>query len=71
VVVLQNFADLEKDVPGHCSETCATFSCDINQVIGVKAEEASDGEVEGGPMPVEFQGIENEPEVSCMGITSL
>lgn len=70
MVVLQNCTDLEKDVPGFCGETCAASSCVINQTIGIKAEEVSDGEVEDGPVPVECQAIENELEVSCMGVTS-
>jgi hypothetical protein len=71
VVVLQNCTDVEKGVPGFCSGTCPTSSSDINQGIGIKAEEVSDGEVKDVPVPIEFQATKAELEVSCMDITSV
>jgi ethanolamine utilization protein EutA (predicted chaperonin) len=40
-VVLQNCVDLERVVPGSCSETCPTSSHDANQVINIKVEGGS------------------------------
>jgi hypothetical protein len=68
VVVLQYCTDVAKDVPCFYSETCPTSS-DINQGIGIKAEELSDGEVGDVPVPIEFEATKAELEVSCMDIT--
>jgi hypothetical protein len=70
VAVLQNCTDLEKDVPGFCSETYPTSSCDINEAISIKPEEVSDVEAEDVLMPIEFQAVKAEFEVSCMDIRS-
>jgi hypothetical protein len=58
MVVLQNCVDLEKHVPGLCSETYPTSSHDANQAMNVKGKEVSDIEVEEKhPVPVTLLGI--------------
>jgi hypothetical protein len=44
-------------------------SHDADQAMNVKAEEVSDPEEEEeDPMPITFQEIKAEPEVSCMSL---
>jgi hypothetical protein len=72
MVVLQNCMDLEKHVPGPCSETYPTSSCDAYQAMNIKVEEVSDVEVEEEhPVPMSFIGIKAEHEVSCMSVCPL
>jgi hypothetical protein len=59
--------DLEKGVPYPYGETYLT-SDDANQAMNMKAEEASDVEVDEVPVPITFPEIKAEPEVSCMSL---
>jgi hypothetical protein len=68
MVLLQNCMGLEKDILGSCSETCPT-SHDGNQVSSVKAECISDiKEEEEVPVPITFQTVNVEHEVSFMSV---
>jgi hypothetical protein len=40
-VVLQDGTDLEKGLPGLCSETCRVSSQDTDQVMHIKVDEVS------------------------------
>jgi hypothetical protein len=71
MVVLQNCADLEKNVRGPCSETCPISSHDSNHVINIKVEEISGIEEEKVPVPVTCQAIKAEHEVSFISICPL
>jgi hypothetical protein len=72
IVVLQNCIDLEKHVPGPCSETYPASSCDANQAMNIKVEEISDIEAEEeDPLPMTFIGIKAEHEVSCLSVCPL
>jgi hypothetical protein len=66
MMVLQNQADLEKEVQGSCSETYPT-SCGASQDTSIKVE-VSDAEEEEGPVPISFLKIKAEPEVRCMSL---
>lgn len=70
MVLLQNFMGLEKDILGVYSEICPTFH-DGNRVSSVKAECVSDikEEEEKVPVPVTFQAVNAEREVSCMSVS--
>jgi hypothetical protein len=71
-VVLQNCMDLEKHVPGPCSETYPTSSHDVNQGMTIKVEEVSDVEVEEKrAVPMTFVRIKAEHEVSSMSVCPL
>jgi hypothetical protein len=59
MVVLQNCMDSVKDEPDSNSETCQ----DENQVIGVKAEDVSDIEIEEHHEPITFPVLKDEQEV--------
>jgi hypothetical protein len=67
MVVLQNFIDLLKVVPGLYNETCLT-SCDGNQVISIKVEDFADTQEEEDPLLTKFPVIKSEHEVSCMSV---
>jgi hypothetical protein len=56
--------DLEKDVPGLCSEVCPPSSHEGNGGIRIKTEEVSYVEQEEDPVPVSLPGIKSEREVS-------
>jgi hypothetical protein len=72
IAVLQNCMDLQKHVPGPCSETYQPSSCDANQAMNIKVEEVSDVDVEEErPVPMAFVGIKAEHEVSCMSVCPL
>jgi hypothetical protein len=61
--------DLQKDVPGVCSEMCPASSHEGNGFIWIKTEVLSDVELEEDPVPVPFPGIKSECEVSfCVSI---
>jgi hypothetical protein len=63
--VLQNYTSSEDVLMGPYGETFPT-SHDANQSMNVKAEAASDAEVEEDPVRVTFSEIKAESEVSCM-----
>jgi hypothetical protein len=66
LLVLQDCAHSQEDVPGSCTETCSTSSRDANQAINIKVEEVSDvEEEEENPVPISFPGIKAERAVSC------
>jgi hypothetical protein len=67
-VVLQNCFNLERDVPGSCSETCPASSHDANRDINIKVEPVSDVEEED---PFKFRRMKAEHEVSCMSVCLL
>jgi hypothetical protein len=62
--VLQNYTSSEDVLMGPYGEIFPT-SHDVNQAMKVKAEAASDAEVEEDPVRITFLKIEAEPEVSC------
>jgi hypothetical protein len=66
LLVLQDCAHSQEDVPGSCTETCPTSSRDANQAINVKVEEVSDVEEEENPVPISFPGIKPEQAVSSL-----
>lgn len=67
MVVLQNFMDSLKVVPGPCNQTCH----DENQVINIKAEEVTDFQEEEDSFITTFPEIKVEHEVSFMGVCML
>jgi hypothetical protein len=68
-VILQNYMDLEKDVPGSCCETCPTYPHDADSVISIKVENVSDMVDEEDPVPVGFLGIiKAKRQVSCIEV---
>jgi hypothetical protein len=66
MLVLQDCAHSEEDVPGSCTETCPTSSHGVNQAINIKLKEVSDIEGEENPVPITFPGIKVEHSVSSM-----
>lgn len=66
--ILQNHTDLEEP-RGVCSEICPVPR-DTSPAISIKAEVLSDTEEEEYPAPVTFLGIEAEPEVSCVLVST-
>jgi hypothetical protein len=69
IVLLQDCMDLQKDMEGSCSETCAT-SRDAHQIISIKVEDVSDIEEEKDPVPLRYSRIKVEPAVSlCLCVT--
>jgi hypothetical protein len=67
MVVLQNCMDLQKPVPGPCSETYPASPCDAYQAMNVKVEEVSvQQEEDNDPLPVSSPAVKAEYEVSCM-----
>lgn len=70
MVLLQNCMGFERDILGAYSEICPTPH-DGNWVSSVKAECVSDikeEEEEKVPVPVTFQAVNAEREVSCMSV---
>jgi hypothetical protein len=65
MLVLQDCAHSQEDVPGSCTETYSTSSHDANQAINIKVEDVSDVEEEENPVPISFPGIKAEHAVSC------
>jgi hypothetical protein len=63
--------DLEKDVPGLCSEMCPASSHEGNGGIRIKTEAVSDVEQEEDLMPLSLPGIKSEHEVSCTSVCPL
>ncbi|PNF16227.1 hypothetical protein B7P43_G15296 [Cryptotermes secundus] len=60
MVVLQNCADLEKDVRGLCAETCSVSSHDADHFVSIKVEDVLDIKEEKVPLPVTCQAIKAE-----------
>jgi hypothetical protein len=71
MVVLQNCADLEKDVRVPCTETCPVSSHDVDHFLSIKVEDALDIKEEKVPVPLTCQAIKAECEVSCMSVCPL
>jgi hypothetical protein len=67
MVFLQNYTNIEKDVPGPHVETYPT-SDDANHAKNIKAEEVSDTEHIEDPVPMPFLKIKGEAEVSYMSV---
>jgi hypothetical protein len=67
MMVLQNYTNLEDIVLGLCGETYPTSDA-ANQAMNVKAEEVSDIKEEEDPVPITFQKIKAEPQVSWMSV---
>jgi hypothetical protein len=60
---LQNYTNVEKDVPGPFGEAYVTF-LDGNEATNIKDEVSDAEEEEEEPMAVTFVEIKTEPEVS-------
>jgi hypothetical protein len=58
--------DVEKDSPDFCSEICPLSPQDACQLMNVKVEEVSNVQEEEFPVPITWQTIKAEHEVSCM-----
>jgi hypothetical protein len=67
MVVLQNYMESLKVVPGSCSQT----SHDENQFINIKAEDVTDFQEEEDSFIITFPVIKAEREVSCMVVHTL
>jgi hypothetical protein len=65
MLVLQDCAHSQEDVPGSCTDTCPTSSHDANQAINIKVEEILDKEEEEDPLPI-FPGVKAEHAVSSL-----
>jgi hypothetical protein len=65
LLVLQDCAHSQENVPGSCTETCST-SPDAFQTINIKVEEVSDVEEMEDPLPISFPGIQAEHAVSSI-----
>jgi hypothetical protein len=63
VMVLQTCTDLQKGLPGSCSETCLTSFHDGNEVMSIKVEAVT---VDEDPLLLTFPGVKAEHEVSCI-----
>jgi hypothetical protein len=63
-VVLQNYKDLLKVVPGSYNETCLPPQ-NTNQ-INIKLEEVTNIQEEKDPVEITFPNIKAEQEVICM-----
>jgi hypothetical protein len=70
MLVLQDCAHSQEDVPGSCADTCPTSSHDANQTISIKVEVSDVKEEDEDPLAISFPGIEAKHEVSCF-ISSL
>jgi hypothetical protein len=68
--VSQNLADSEEG-QSLCSEIRPASSHDACHAKSIKAEEVCDAEEEKYPVPVTFERIKAEPEVSCVSVTML
>ncbi len=71
VVVLQKRMDLQKDELGSPSKTCATFTLDGNEAIGVEAEGVWDITEGEDQEPTTVTVIKTEPNVSCVPVVSV
>jgi hypothetical protein len=60
--------EVEKHVPGLCSETCPVSSQDVDLVMSVKVEEVSDMQEEDVPVPTTWRAIKAESEVSYVSV---
>jgi hypothetical protein len=61
MMVFQNYASIERDVPVPCGVTCPT-SHDADLVMNIKAEEVSGAEEEGVPPAITSPRIKPEPK---------
>jgi hypothetical protein len=66
LLVLQDCAHSQEDVPDSCTETCPASSHDANKAINIKVEVVSDVEEEENPVPISFPGIKAEQAVSSL-----
>jgi hypothetical protein len=64
MLVLQDSAHSQEDVPGSCTETCPTSSHDGNQTINIKVEDVSDLKDEDNSVPISIPGLKPECVVS-------
>jgi hypothetical protein len=64
MLVLQDCAHSQEDVPGSCIETWPASSHDAFQAINLKVEEVSDVEEEENPVPISFPRVKAEHAVS-------
>jgi hypothetical protein len=69
-MVLQNCANVEKDILGPHDETYPTFDA-ANQTKNIKAEEVSYAEEEEDIVPMTFPKLKAEAEVSFMSVCPL
>jgi hypothetical protein len=67
MMVLQNNTNVEEMAPGSCGGTYAT-SEDANERMGIKAEEVPEVKKEEYHVPITFQKIKADPEVSYMSL---
>ena len=63
--------DLQKDELGSPSKTCATFTLDGNEAIGVEAERVLDITEEEDQDPTTITVIKTELNVSCVPLVSV
>jgi hypothetical protein len=63
--VLQTDMDIGKNLPGLCSEIHPPSSRDAKQLMNVK-DEVSNAQEEEIPVPITWQTMKTEHEVSCM-----
>jgi hypothetical protein len=70
MLVLQDCMDLERCVPGPHSETYPTSSHDADQAMNIEVEDVSDiqREEEEDPVPISYEAIKAEREVSCVSV---
>jgi hypothetical protein len=68
ILVLQDCVDLDRCVPGPCSEIYQTSSHDADQALNIKVEKFSDIQDEEDPVPKPFPAIKPEVEVSCTSV---
>jgi hypothetical protein len=67
MLVLQDYAHSQEDVPSSCADTCPTSSHDAFQTINIKVEEISDVEEEDeDPLLISFLGTKAEHAVSSL-----
>lgn len=66
-VVLQRYTDSESILEGPYGETYPACH-DGDQAMNVKTEDMSATKPEVDPVPITFQKIKAEPQVSCMSL---
>lgn len=73
LVGLQTDTNVTKDllVPGVCSEKCPLSSQDAAQLMNVKVEEVSHVQEEKFPVPIAWQEMKTEHEVSFVSVWPL
>jgi hypothetical protein len=65
VMVFQSYMNSENVLVGPYGETYQA-SHDADQAMNVRTEAVSDAEEEEDPVPIKFQRIKADPEVSCV-----